>query len=188
MEGTQAMLSLGGADRVGEKVGPAPGSYEAPPDSFAKAMSRRNTWTAAFAGRTSRLPPPRDAMGTHLPRYGVREKRSARRTLPPRKKKWTDTRPVTAAPAPTYQPSVASSSSEDEPVAYDFFAAPTRRPPALADFTLSRERVRPRERPVTASEIIQHRRATDDFKDDLRAVRALNKFKVPKSRTSIVAI
>ena len=111
MEGTQAMLSLGGADRVGEKVGPAPGTYEAPPDSFAKAMSRRNTWTAAFAGRTSRLPPPRDALGTHVPRYGVREKRSARRTLPPRKKKWTDTRPVTAAPAPTYQPSVASSSS-----------------------------------------------------------------------------
>ena len=111
-----------------------------------------------------------------------------RRTLPPRKKKWVDTRPVTAAPAPTYQPSVASSSSEDEPVAYDFFAAPTRRPPALADFTLSRERVRPRERPVTASEIIQHRAATNQYKDDLRAVRALNRFKVPKSRTSIVAI
>ena len=55
MEGTQAMLSLGGADRVGEKVGPAPGSYEAPPDSFAKAMSRRNTWTAAFAGRMSHV-------------------------------------------------------------------------------------------------------------------------------------
>ena len=49
------MLSLGGADRVGEKVGPAPGTYEAPPDSFAKAMSRRNTWTAAFAGRMSKV-------------------------------------------------------------------------------------------------------------------------------------
>ena len=188
MEGTQAMLSLGGADRVGEKVGPAPGSYEAPPGSFAKAMSRRNTWTAAFAGRTSRLPPPRDANGTYLPRYGVREKRSVRRTLPPRKKKWTDTRPRTAAPTPTYEPPVASSSSDDEEPSYDFFAAPSRRPPALGDFTLPRDRVRPRERPVTASEIIQHRRATNEFKDDLRAVRALNKFKVPKSRTSIVAI
>ena len=67
-------------------------------------------------------------------------------------------------------------------------AAPTRRPPALAEFTLPRDRVRPRERPVTASEIIQHRAATNQYKDDLRAVKALNKFKVPKSRTSIVAI
>ena len=182
------MLSLGGADRVGEKVGPAPGTYEAPPDSFAKAMSRRNTWTAAFAGRTSRLPPARDANGTYLPRYGVREKRSVRRTLPPRKKKWTDTRPVTAAPALPYEPPVLDAVEPEEDIAYDFFAAPTRRPPALADFTLSRDRVRPRERPVTASEIIHHRAATDQYKDDLRAVRALNKFKVPKSRTSIVAI
>jgi hypothetical protein len=188
MEGTQAMLSLGGADRVGEKVGPAPGTYEAPPDSFARAMSRRNTWTAAFAGRTSRLPPPRDANGTYLPRYGVREKRSVRRTLPPRKKKWTDTRPRTAAAPLPYEPPVLDNIEDEEDMAYDFFAAPTRRPPALADFTLSREKVHPRERPVTASEIIQHRRATDDFKDDLRAVTALNKFKVPKSRTSIVAI
>ena len=183
------MLSLGGADRVGEKVGPAPGTYEAPPDSFAKAMSRRNTWTAAFAGRTSRLPPPRDALGTDLPRYGVREKRTARRTLPPKKKKWTDTRPRTAAPAPLpYEPPVLDAVDFDEEPSYDFFAAPTRRPPALAEFTLPRDRVRPRERPVTASEIIHHRAATNQYKDDLRAVRALNKFKVPKSRTSIVAI
>ena len=182
------MLSLGGADRVGEKVGPAPGTYEAPPDSFARAMARRNTWTAAFAGRTSRLPPPRDALGTHLPRYGVREKRSARRTLPPRKKKWVDTRPVTAAPSLPYEPPVLDAVEPEEDIAYDFFAAPTRRPPALAEFTLPRDRVRPRERPVTASEIIQHRAATNQYKDDLRSVRALNKFKVPKSRTSIVAI
>ena len=145
-------------------------------------------WAAAFAGRTSRLPPPRDANGTYLPRYGVREKRSVRRTLPPRKKKWVDTRPRTAAAPLPYEPPILDNVDIEEPVEYDFFAAPTRRPPALADFTLSREQVRPRERPVTASEIIQHRRATNDFKDDLRAVRALNKFKVPKSRTSIVAI
>ena len=126
-------------------------------------------------------------MGTHLPRYGVREKRSVRRTLPPRKKKWTDTRPVTAAALP-YEPPILDAIVDEEPVAYDFFAAPTRRPPALGDFTLPRDRVRPRERPVTASEIIQHRAATNQYKDDLRAVRALNKFKVPKSRTSIVAI
>ena len=175
MEGTQAMLSLGGADRVGEKVGPAPGTYEAPPDSFARAMARRNTWTAAFAGRTSRLPPPRDANGTYLPRYGVREK-------------WVDTRPRTAAAPLPYEPPVLDNIDDEEPVAYDFFAAPTRRPPALGDFTLPRDRVRPRERPVTASEIIHHRAATNQYKDDLRAVRALNKFKVPKSRTSIVAI
>ena len=87
-----------------------------------------------------------------------------------------------------YEPPVLDNIDDEEPVAYDFFAAPTRRPPALADFTLSRERVRPRERPVTASEIIQHRAATNQYKDDLRAVRALNRFKVPKSRTSIVAI
>ena len=111
-----------------------------------------------------------------------------RRTLPPRKKKWTDTRPRTAAPTPTYEPPVLDAVEPEEDIAYDFFAAPTRRPPALAEFTLPRDRVRPRERPVTASEIIQHRRATNEFKDDLRAVRALNKFKVPKSRTSIVAI
>ena len=54
MEGTQAMLSLGGADRVGEKVGPAPGTYEAPPDSFARAMARRNTWTAASRAASGR--------------------------------------------------------------------------------------------------------------------------------------
>jgi hypothetical protein len=111
-----------------------------------------------------------------------------RRTLPPRKKKWTDTRPRTAAAPLPYEPPVLDNIEDEEDMAYDFFAAPTRRPPALADFTLSREKVHPRERPVTASEIIQHRRATDDFKDDLRAVTALNKFKVPKSRTSIVAI
>ena len=105
-----------------------------------------------------------------------------------RKKKWTDTRPVTAAPSLPYEPPVLDAVEPEEDIAYDFFAAPTRRPPALAEFTLPRDRVRPRERPVTASEIIRHRRATNDFKDDLRAVRALNKFKVPKSRTSIVAI
>ena len=127
-------------------------------------------------------------MGTHLPRYGVREKRSVRRTLPPKKKKWVDMRPATAAPSLPCEPPVLDAVEPAEDIAYDFFAAPTRRPPALADFTLSRERVRPRERPVTASEIIQHRAATNQYKDDLRAVRALNRFKVPKSRTSIVAI
>ena len=136
------MLSLGGADRVGEKVGPlnprlAP--TKLPPDSFARAMSRRNTWTAAFAGRTSRLPPPRDANGTYLPAIRGREKRYRRRTLPPRKKKWTDTRPRTAAPPLPYEPPILDNVDIEEPVEYDFFAAPTRRPPALGDFTLPRD-------------------------------------------------
>ena len=68
MEGTQAMLSLGGADAL-EKSRSRAWSYEAP-DGFAE-QARRNA--GRRPSRRTVAPPPRDANGTHLPDMGSGE-------------------------------------------------------------------------------------------------------------------
>jgi hypothetical protein len=194
LEGRAAALSLGGADRVFEPPGPAPGAYDVPDSSFARARAGRGAWTAAFAGRVARFPPARDARATAAPLRGVSEMRAFRRRLPPRPRKRTFAPPAAGgggrkarAPAPPHAPPApnAGAPRADAGGAADdasYFAAPARRPPALADFAAPAATLRPGARPATAAAVLEHRAAADEFREEVRAVKGLDRFRAPKER------
>ena len=82
MHGTEAALSLYGADRLDLDPAPGPGRYGVPVSEFDRATKQKGFLSADYASITERFPPTRDADATTERRVGLKENRRTLRKMP----------------------------------------------------------------------------------------------------------
>lgn len=209
LQGSQATASLSGVDSLLEVPSPAPGSYRDPDSTFNRSLIGHNYWSAGFASRSARFPPTRRADDTITRHLGEREMRSFHRTLPSRPRhteisllphpssaniycfEEIQTSPflerpnyltvdtVSSAPPGYYEHednNDIENASGTRPPMFKW-AQPSRGCPELAQKSLYSTGGRS----YTAAELLAHRAKLTEFKSDVRAVRQLENFKLPRS-------
>ena len=201
LQGSQATASMSGVDSLLEVPSPAPGSYNDPESTFGAAVARRNHWNANFASKTARFPPTRRADDTITRHLGEREHRGFHRSLPPRHRHRNLGQPPGGPPVNVYalegdpaelpleQPSYltgdggvsfeeggqyyARDDDGDHGPPRMTWVTPRRAPPP---FPLPASEPRAK----TAAVLLKHKGELAEFKDDVRAVRRLEAFKLPR--------
>lgn len=211
LQGSQATASLSGVDSLLEVPSPAPGSYRDPDSTFKWSLTGRNYWSAGFASRTARFPPTRKADDTMTRYLGEREMRNFHRTLPPRPRQKEISLPLRPSSVNIYclekeetplsleQPSHLTAdvvSFGVVPLGYyereddnDDKITRGTHPPMLNWVQPSRgsPELAPKSfystggRSYTAAELLAHRAQLTEFKSDVRDVRHLENFKLPRS-------
>lgn len=210
LQGSQATASLSGVDSLLEVPSPAPGSYCDPDSTFKWSLIGRNHWSAGFASRTARFPPTRNAEDTITRHIGRREVRNFHRTLPPRQRQKEFSLPPRPSSVNIYcvgeeevpplleQPSCLTGDISFGAGPRDYYKCEDdsvdkitggKRPPVLNWVQPSgsspklTQRFSSRRIPRRHStvELLTHRTQLTEFKSDVRAVRHLENFKLPRS-------